>query len=355
MNGLTFQATHQYTGGFRLDASFGIGSGVTGLFGASGSGKSTVLAILSGALRPTAGRICLSGRALLDTGAGVCVPPEERHLGVVFQDHLLFPHLTVRGNLRYGVRRHRARHIDFNRLVELLELGDLLERHPNSLSGGERQRTALGRAILAGPELLLMDEPLAALDAPLKERILTYLERAIAEWHIPTILVSHDQADIRRLADHVVVMTDGSVVETGPTTACLDHAVITGLKSHSGPVNLVRVEGLTRQGGHWEGRLGEERFYLPGELEFTGNSAYVQFLPSDVTLSRAVVSGTSVRNQLSGLVRDIVGVDGRVFVAIDVGQGIWAEITADAARELALAPGAAIVCLIKARAVKVVH
>ena len=355
MNGLTFQATHEYPSGFRLDVRFEAGRGVTGLFGPSGSGKSTILAILSGAVRPASGRICLGDRTLLDTDRGGCVPPEKRHLGVVFQDHLLFPHLTIRGNLRYGLRRQSLRQVEFPRLVELLELGRLLDRYPNSLSGGERQRAALGRAILASPELLLMDEALTALDAPLKERILDYLERIIGEWHIPTIFVSHNQADVRRLADQVIVMTAGRVVDAGPTATCLDRAVISGMQSHPGPVNLVRIAELVRRGSHWEGCLGVLPFYLPGDLEIPGNSAWIQFQPSDVTLSRAAVDGISIRNQVPGLVRDLVACDGRVFVAVDAGQLIWAEITADAARELALVSGAATVCLIKARALKVVQ
>src|SRR5206468_3923876 len=127
-------------------------------------------------------------------------PPERRRIGVVFQDHLLFPHMTVEENLRFGLGRPSSRAIDMKRVVEILEIGELLPRQPHTLSGGQQQRVALGRAILRGPELLLMDEPLTALDEGLKDRVLGYLERAVAEWRIPTLFVSHDQADVRRLA-----------------------------------------------------------------------------------------------------------------------------------------------------------
>src|SRR5690606_35642680 len=154
---------------------------VTALVGPSGAGKSTILSLIAGLLRPEFGTIRLEGRVLLDTAAQVCVAPEGRQIGLVFQDHLLFPHLTVEQNLRYGLRRRPARTIEFAKLVAILELEGLLQRSPRTLSGGQRQRVALGRAMLRGPELLLMDEPLTALDERLKVQILDYLKRAIYE------------------------------------------------------------------------------------------------------------------------------------------------------------------------------
>jgi molybdate transport system ATP-binding protein len=219
---LRFDCRHRYASGFELTAAFEAGPGVTALFGPSGCGKTTILKLIAGLLRPLAGRIELAEGVLLDCQQGVCLPPEARQIAVVFQDHLLFPHLSVRQNLTFGSRRRPARVIALDRVVQILEIVDLLERMPHTLSGGQRQRVALGRAILRGPRLLLMDEPLAALDAALKRRILTYLERAIGEWHIPTLLVSHDQADVRRLADRVVVLEAGKVVASGATGVTLD-------------------------------------------------------------------------------------------------------------------------------------
>jgi molybdate transport system ATP-binding protein len=216
MAGVHFDCRLSYPSGFKLDAVFDVPSGVTGLFGPSGSGKSTILGLIAGTLHPDSGTICVGEHTLVDTRAKVCLPPEQRHVGVVFQDHLLFPHLNVRRNLLFGHRRRGSRAIGLARVVEILEIGDLLDRWPDSLSGGQRQRVSLGRALLRGPDLLLMDEPLTALDAGLKDRILTYLERAIAEWHVPTIIVSHDQGDVRRLADNVVMLESGRVVATGP-------------------------------------------------------------------------------------------------------------------------------------------
>jgi molybdate transport system ATP-binding protein len=225
MNTLSFDARLRYDSGFQLDARFTAGGGVTALFGPSGAGKTTILSLTAGTLRPDEGMLRLGDRTLVDTKAGQFLPPERRCIGVVFQDQLLFPHMTVRKNLLFGKGRQGARAIDFKRVVEMLEIGDLLDRVPASLSGGQKQRVALGRALLRGPELLLMDEPLAALDLELKGCILTYLERAIAEWRVPTLLVSHDRADVRRLASRVVLFAGGKVVAEGPAANILDGLV----------------------------------------------------------------------------------------------------------------------------------
>ena len=212
MQPLRFDCRLRYESGFQLDARFEAGAGVTALRGPSGSGKSTILGLIAGTLAPQTGAISLAGRTLVDTERRICLTPEARRIGIVFQDHLLFPHLTARANLLFGHGRKHARLIELARVVDILEIGDLLGRLPSALSGGQRQRVALARAILRGPELLLLDEPLGGLERGLKDRILDYLQRAIAEWHIPTILASHDQTDVERLADKQVIIEEGRVV-----------------------------------------------------------------------------------------------------------------------------------------------
>jgi molybdate transport system ATP-binding protein len=350
---LDFDCRLRYPSGFTLEAHFEAGDGVTALFGPSGGGKSTALGLIAGVLRPDAGQVCLSGRALVDTAAGLFLAPERRQVGVVFQDHRLFPHLTARQNLRFGHARPGARPMSFDRVVEVLELGGLLDRRPDALSGGQRQRVALGRALLRGPELLLMDEPLTAVDEALKERILTYLERAVAEWHLPTLFVSHDQADVRRLADRVVVIEAGRVLDAGPTAEALDRAVLTRLRQPTAPVNLLRVSDLCRVGAHWEGSLGGQRLHLPVGDFRAGGSVFVQLLPQEVMLGDEPLAGVSARNRLRGTVREVVTVAGRAFVAVDVGQFLWAEVTPEAVEELALRPGKEVTCLVKTSAVTV--
>jgi molybdate transport system ATP-binding protein len=212
---LEFACRLRYPSGFLLDAAFTASTQVTALLGPSGSGKTSILSILAGLRRPDHGQIRLGSHVLLDTALGVNLPPEARGIGYVFQDQLLFPHLSVRKNLLYGWRRRRpdARELSFERVVEVLELHEMLERAPHTLSGGQRQRVALGRALLCGPRLLLLDEPLAALENSLKERILDYVEQILHEWDIPTLYVTHQAAEVERLARQIVRLEGGRVLE----------------------------------------------------------------------------------------------------------------------------------------------
>jgi molybdate transport system ATP-binding protein len=223
---LEFDCQLRYPSGFQLAASFTTDAAVTALFGPSGSGKTSILSIIAGLRRPQRGRIHLGARVLLDSRARINRPPDERHIGYVFQDQLLFPHLSVRQNLLYGWKRRPAdaRVIDFARVLEVLELADVLERLPHTLSGGQRQRVALARALLCGPELLLLDEPLASLDEALKQRVLDYVEQILQEWRVPTLYVTHDPAEVKRLAAWVIAIQNGRVSATGPPATVLEQS-----------------------------------------------------------------------------------------------------------------------------------
>ncbi len=214
MNRLEFACTLRYPSGFTLDAAFTSDAAVTALLGPSGSGKTSVLSMLAGLRRPDRGRIALDGSMLFDSDRGINLPPQHRGVGYVFQDLLLFPHLSVRRNLLYGWRRRPAgaQPVDFDRVVRMLEMEELLDRMPHTLSGGQKQRTALGRALLCGPRLLLLDEPLAFVDEALRGRILDYVERILAEWAIPTLYVTHQPAEAARLGARVVRIEAGRVV-----------------------------------------------------------------------------------------------------------------------------------------------
>jgi molybdate transport system ATP-binding protein len=220
---LEFHCRLGYPSGFELDARFATDAAVTALFGPSGSGKTSILSMIAGLRRPQSGSIRLGRDVLFDSAAGINRSPESRRIGYVFQDHLLFPHLSVRRNLLYGWRRRppQARSVPFERAAAVLELGDVLDRLPHTLSGGQRQRVALGRALLCGPELLLLDEPLAALDEALKDRVLGYVEQIVSEWHIPTLYVTHNPGDVRRLANWVVALREGRVTGAGLPAAVL--------------------------------------------------------------------------------------------------------------------------------------
>jgi len=347
---LSFQCRHQFRSGFALDLEFAAEQRFTVLFGPSGSGKTTALAMIAGFVRPQQGRICVGERVLLDTAAGIDVPPEDRGVGLVYQDALLFPHLSVERNLRYGQRHRRqpCRQVDFARVVDVLELGPLLRRSPDHLSGGERQRVALGRALLSGPALLLMDEPLAALDAPLKLKILTYLERIVAQWDVPTLFVTHAQAEVRRAASWVVVVNQGRRIAAGPPDEALTSPEPLAWSGSEGPVNLLRADDVRVEGRRLAVRVAGLTLFVPLEGVPIDAPAFVQFAPRDVILTRHDAPGLSVRNHLRGRVCRISAASAAVFVAVDVGAIVWAEITPEAAAELALQPGDEVTCLVKA-------
>jgi molybdate transport system ATP-binding protein len=351
-----FSCRHRFASGFELDLKFELNHRFTALFGPSGSGKTSTLSIIAGFLRPQCGSLCLAGRILADTPARCWLPPERRQIGMVFQDSLLFPHLCVEGNLRYGQRRRPGqRRIDFARVVEVLEIGPLLHRLPRNLSGGEAQRVALGRALLSEPELLLMDEPLAGLDAALRARVLAYLDRVVRQWNIPTLFVTHSQADVRRVAQWVVVIENGRLVTAGTPDEALSRPEPLGWGNPVGPVNLLRLDRIELRDDHVAGRVGDQELFLPLRELPPQDPLFIQFSPSDVILSREDIPGLSARNHLRGCVRKLVPTAKGVFVAVDIGQILWAEITPEAAADLALQSGIAVICLLKAHNLHVVE
>jgi molybdate transport system ATP-binding protein len=210
---LEFACHLTYPSGFALDAAFSTDADLTLLLGPSGSGKTSILSLIAGLRRPQRGVIRLGDAILFDSAQHINLPPEQRRVGYVFQEHLLFPHLSARQNLQYGWKRrpHNAQAVDFERVVAVLELSDFLERMPHTLSGGQKQRVALGRALLCGPRLLLLDEPLAGVDDELKGRVLDYVEQVLREWRIPTLYVTHNAGEMARLAQRVVNIRDGRI------------------------------------------------------------------------------------------------------------------------------------------------
>jgi molybdate transport system ATP-binding protein len=218
----------RYSSGFHLDVAFATDCRITALFGPSGSGKTSVLSIIAGLRRPDEGLIRLGREVLFDRATRRCLSPEQRHIGYVFQEPLLFPHLTARKNILYGWNRRsgRAQPVEFSRVVQVLELGDLLDRMPHTLSGGQRQRVSLARALLSGPELLLLDEPLVSVDEALRGKVMEYVERVLREWQIPTLCVSHNAEEVRRLAQEVVVLEAGRVIAQGAPGDVLDAEIM---------------------------------------------------------------------------------------------------------------------------------
>ncbi|HQX48172.1 MAG TPA: molybdenum ABC transporter ATP-binding protein [Steroidobacteraceae bacterium] len=343
-------------GDFSLDARFETPeAGVVALFGRSGCGKTTLVNLISGLLRPERGRIDIGGETLLDTASGRSLAPERRRVGYVFQDARLFPHLTVAENLAFGLRRVRGRPhiIEYDDVVALLALAPLVDRRPHSLSGGERQRVGLGRALLAQPRLLLLDEPLASLDVARREEVLPYLEALRLRLALPMIYVSHAFDEVLRLATHLVVLEAGRVVAQGSLTdVSLDPALtaIVGPAAAGAVLDAQVLEGdaatgLTRVR---VGRSGELRLRAPNLP--SGSQVRVQVLARDVILSDRAPVGLSVRNALRG---HIVSIDPhgdeacRTLIDLD-GARIVAHVTRDAVSALQLRPGGEVWTLMKA-------
>ena len=342
-------------GEFRLDAGFqGAAAGVTVLFGPSGSGKSSMLAAVAGALRPDSGRIALGGEVLFDSARGVDLPMEKRRIGWVFQDARLFPHLTVEGNLRFGLNRAPNQGVGgptrFEEVVEVLGVGRLLHRRPRDLSGGERQRVGLGRALLSQPRLLLMDEPLASLDAQRRAEILPFLERVKAGFGVPLLYVTHSLAEAVRLGDRMVVMQEGYVVAEGPLAEVVSRPelMLTGSHARDGAALDGRVVG--EEGGLTVVRAGAWDIRVPG-LETRG-AARLYVLARDVMLALDRPSRISARNILPGKVASLHVETGRVLVRVEhEGAGLLAALTPDAVEALKLEPGTPVWAIVKSVAV----
>lgn len=343
--------SHRFAG-FALEVDFVAPAGVTVLFGRSGSGKSTVVNAVAGLLRPERGRIVVGGEVVLDSAAGRMVPLHRRRMGYVFQDGRLFPHLTVRQNLLYGRWfAGRAAEPELARIVDLLGIGALLERRPGALSGGEKQRVAIGRAILSNPRLLLMDEPLAALDEARKAEILPYLERLRDEVALPILYVSHSLAEVARLATTVVVMEGGRVRAAGPVGEVLADPAMApamGLRE-AGAVITARLaaqeeDGLSRL-DHAGGAI-----FLPKVAAPEGAVVRLRILARDVMLAVERPVGLSALTVLAGVVEEVrTGEGPGAIVRVRVGEeALLARITQRSARLLGLAPGRAVFAVLKA-------
>jgi molybdate transport system ATP-binding protein len=340
--------------GFALDVAFAVpAAGVTALFGPSGCGKTTILAAVAGLLRPDHGRVALDGDVLLDTDRGIALPPERRRCGVVFQDARLFPHLSVAANLRYGLKRAPAGVPGpaLAEVVALLGIGHLLARRPAALSGGERQRVALGRALLSRPRLLLMDEPLASLDAARREEVLPFLARLRDVSGLPILYVTHALDEVDALADQLVLLQAGRVVAAGPAETLAARTDLPALAARRDAGVLVPCTVLGTEGGL--ATLGFDGGALvttarPGP---PGTRLRVRLRARDIAIATIEPRGLSTRNILPVTV---AGIDeapepGEAFVRLAAGPTVLiARVTRDSVAELGLRGGLAAWALIKA-------
>jgi molybdate transport system ATP-binding protein len=341
-------------GTFALDVAFDSRSRVVALFGRSGCGKSTVINAIAGTLRPDRGRIEIGGEVLFDSARGIDVPVPRRRVGYVFQDALLFPHLDVRGNLLYGYRLRGSRDpmLQPDRVFALLGLQALLDRRPSTLSGGERQRVAIGRALLSAPRVLLMDEPLAALDAQRRGEILQYIERLRDELDIPIVFVSHSVPEVVRLADDMALMSEGRVVACGPVHALmnrLDLRPLTG-RFEAGSLLEAAVDGHDDGDGLTRLRFAGGVLLTPRVDAPIGERVRVRIRARDVSLSLSAPTDSSLVNQIPAIVLEIKSDDGPIAeVAVKCGEEMLiARVTRRSVRHLGLVPGRPVFALVKA-------
>jgi molybdate transport system ATP-binding protein len=343
-------------GDFHLRADFSAGPGLTAFFGRSGCGKTTLANLIAGLARPLKGRLSIGEHVLFDSATNHFVPPERRRIGYVFQEGRLFPHLSVRKNLLYS-RRFLPRGVvapEPDEIIELLSLGPLLQRRTQNLSGGEKQRVAIGRALLSAPDLLVMDEPLAALDATRKSEILPFIEKLRDDAGIPIVYVSHALDEVIRLADTLVILDDGRTVASGGVEEImsrLDLRPLTG-RYEAGAVLSVTVRGHDKSWGLTELGFAGGRLLVPGLEAPLGTELRMRIRARDVSLSLEKPEGSSFLNIMEATVREIAPSDGpQTEVLLDVGTPLVARVTYKSIATMGLEPGKRVYALVKAAAI----
>lgn len=337
---------------FELDVSLDLDEPVTALFGPSGVGKTSLLEAIAGLRRPVAGEIRIDDEVLFSSRQNVCLAPERRRVGYVPQDGLLFPHLSVHRNLRYGRRTDHG--IPVDSVVEALEIAHLLERYPASLSGGERQRVALGRALASGPRVLLMDEPLAALDVGLKERILPYLARIRERYGIPALVVTHDVFEVLTLCDEVIVLEQGHVVGRGAPRAVLTRPGAAGKFFRGRFENVLDVHVTVQEPEEGITRVQTDdglALAIPYRPDREGTPLLVGIFAEDVLLALKPPEGLSARNVITGTIDVVEESGGIAMVRVATPDPIYVKLTHRAVEQLGLESGMPVHLIIKTHSV----
>lgn len=348
---LSFHIEHAFQD-FRLHASMDAADGVTALFGRSGAGKTSVANILAGVVTPDRGKITIAGQDVLDTSKRVNRPVHKRGIGYVFQDARLFPHLSVKANLDYG-RKARGLNFDqnaFGRTLSLLGISDLLDRQPETLSGGEKQRVAIGRALLSQPKLLILDEPLAALDDARKQDILPYLERLRDEARIPVVYISHSVSEVARIADRVAIMSDGKIVKTGSVQEIFaDPSVAMTIGASSAGSVLTAAVKTHHADGLTELDLAGTALFLPRLQSRVGATVRVRIRAQDIMLSLNQPAEVSALNILPTEISAVqTGAGPGVMVQLKHASGLLlARVTQRSASALRLQQGMKVFAVVK--------
>lgn len=342
-NGVLRFSFTRVQGDFSLEVAGNFGAGITALFGPSGSGKTTLLNCLAGLLKPDDGEIVLYGRDLYRGSPKMFVPPEKRRIGLVFQDGALFPHMSVSGNIMYGraLTPEADRRVDVGHVVDLLGLRPLMDRSPGSLSGGERQRVAIARALAMSPGLLLLDEPMASLDAHLRGVVLSYLRRVHDDLGIPMVYVSHSISEVLALADDALVLSRGRVVASGRPSRVLLDPVVGGMFGDDPVENLLDGTVIEQGGAGQSGRVrvGAIEIVTPPMDRPSGAPVIVALGAEEIILATEKPSGLSARNVIIGSITDLDPVSNGVYASVDIGVPMFVELTQGAVDALSLERG----------------
>ena len=335
-------------GAFNLSSDFTVIGERIGIFGVSGSGKSTLVSMLAGLVEPDNGEITLDGECLFSSAQGINLRPEQRRIAMVFQQHSLFPHLSVKNNLLYGYKRCPAqyRSIDFDTLVAVLQLEGLLGRGVTNLSGGEKQRVALGRAILANPRLLLMDEPLSALDDALRFQIIPYLRSVSEQFGIPYLFISHSLIEMRLMTDTALLFENGAMVEQTTSEQLARNRM--GV-SPVGYINLLKLGRPSPAAGLFAYPWGADRLLLSTGSDCAGSMA--ELSSKDIMLFKQHPEAISARNLLQCSVSSLFSSGRKIGVELEcAGNTLIAEVVQDAVNELGITQGSTVYAAVKASA-----
>ena len=342
-------------GNFDLEANFSLDQPITGLFGSSGSGKSTLLNLVAGLAHPDNGWLKLGKKHLYHSAKNINLSPNKREVGVVFQDSQLFPHLPVTQNLLYGYKRiqRKQRRFELSEIVDLLEIGQLLKKRPNELSGGEKQRVGLGRALLASPRFLMLDEPLASLDQGLKQQILPFLKRVKDELELPMVYISHSMEEILHLTDHLVIINKGRILGAGHFYDVIKADPVQGIANTMGLENIITasITGHDTESGHTIADVKGNTLLLPLTDKFSiGDCCYLSIRSSEIAIAKQHISQISIQNQIKGQIISCIKKIACISVQVDIGgTSMTVDITPKAFSDLALGVGVHIFCLIKAQ------
>ena len=343
-------------GNFQIEIDHTITEKVTAFLGPSGSGKSTLLNCISGILHPDEGELLFSGQTLYSSQKKKCLPPEKRHFGYVFQEGHLFPHLKVRQNISYG-RPHRLnseKRIDTDTIIDILEIGELLDQYPSQLSGGQRQRVAIARALGMSPRLLLMDEPLTSLDAGLKNRILPYLHHIKGAFDIPLLYVTHSISEVMALADEAFLLSEGRITARGEPHQLLTSPSALPVAQMTGVENILALPVVvaSQERGVTELALGKQKLLVSYTDTEPGATMPIAIRARDIIVAMDPDLRLSARNILRGAIRQIAVQAGRVMLSVNIeGHLLSVEVTSDAREQLGLVEGTVCYFIIKASAV----